>query len=74
MVKHVVGGEVYDACGWLSIGDAIGYSERRVRQFESEEGMPVHRLGGRVYARCGEMLAWLRARPRRRAAGQSATV
>ena len=59
MGKFVVAGEEYDLCGWAQIASALLYSVRRVLQLHRAAPMPIHRYGGRVFARQSEISAWL---------------
>jgi len=38
-----------------------GVSERTLRRWARERGMPTHRVGGRVLVVLADFLAWLRA-------------
>ena len=48
--------------GWKQIADFLGVSPRTARDYETEIGLPVHRLDGldksRVWAYAPELLAW----------------
>src|SRR5262249_16348604 len=53
---------------WKEIAAYFGRGVRTVQRWESEEGLPVHRLthdkGGNVYARPAELAAWWESRRR----------
>src|SRR5262249_32564864 len=53
---------------WKEIAAYFGRGVRTVQRWESEEGLPVHRLthdkGGHVYARPAELAAWWEIRRR----------
>jgi Tol biopolymer transport system component len=53
---------------WKEIAAYLGRGVRTVQRWESEEGLPVHRLahdkGGNVYARREELAAWWESRRR----------
>jgi Tol biopolymer transport system component len=57
---------------WKAIAAYFGRGVRTVQRWESEEGLPVHRLahdtGGNVYARREELAAWWESRRRTLAA------
>jgi Tol biopolymer transport system component len=60
---------------WKEIAAYLGRGVRTVQRWESEEGLPVHRLahdkGGNVYARREELEAWWESRRRTLAAQPS---
>ena len=60
---------------WKEIAAYLGRGVRTVQRWESEEGLPVHRLahdkGGNVYARREELAAWWESRRRTLAAQPS---
>src|SRR6266536_4888682 len=57
---------------WKEIAAYLGRGVRTVQRWESDEGLPVHRLahdkGGNVYARREELAAWWESRRRTLAA------
>lgn len=55
---------IWDLHGWKAIADAVGRTENWCRAMADEsvpenQRMPVHYVGGRVFARSGAIRAWL---------------
>lgn len=63
---------------WKEVGAFFGRSERTVKRWESERGLPVHRLPGQsrshVYAEVSELETWLKGAPDRDEAGAPVSV
>ena len=47
--------------GMSELASMTGVSERTLRRWARERGMPTHRVGGRVLVVVADFLAWLRA-------------
>lgn len=51
--------------GWKDIATHLGKSERTVKRWEADRGLPIHRVpgggGASVYAHAGELDEWLRS-------------
>lgn len=48
--------------GWKAISSYLDVSEKTARKLHNEDGLPVHRVGGRYRADSNEMDQWLRNR------------
>jgi TolB-like protein/Tfp pilus assembly protein PilF len=65
--RHTVTGKDGRLDSWKAIADYLGRDVRSVQRWESERGLPVHRIpgakGGGVFAYTAEIEAWLHPTP-----------